>query len=707
MKCSIGESREMIAKHISMRTVRKSHFRQLIDYLHDPQNKQERVGAITVTNTSQDHALDAALEIQATQALNTRTTVDKTYHLILSFPQGETPSPDVIQEIEARVCAALGYGEHQRISVVHHDTDNLHVHVAINKIHPTHYTIRTPYNDYKILGTVCETLEQEYGLVVDNHTARKTRSENQADDIERQAGVESLLNWIKRTCGEVITAAQSWTEMHEILRHHTLALRLRGNGLVIVDGNGVGVKASAVARALSKTKLEERLGVFEADTGQAHLKETVATPRPQGPHVEKVGTKPPPSRQGRLRSLSTLKTVPMDPGPRYDQRPLFAKPVNTAELYAQYTLEQQTLGAVRTDALARARAKKGQEIATAKRSAHVKRTAIKMLTGPGISKTWLYRMIHQSMRADIAQINATFLKERETCYQTYHRRAWADWLQEKAMQGNSTALAALRARDARQAGVGNAVGGGKARPRDFVPGLKPDTVTKAGTVIYRIGATALRDDGDRLNVSQGAGEAGLETALRLAQYRYGDVLHVQGSDLFKQQLVQVAVTANLAITFDDLALEQHRQHLTAQQSSTQKEHPHDRRRTRVQHSLFNRGRRPQSGAGAVATVGSDGRDNRRGRGDRGIGGLAGADQPHLSGFGRPPPPLSQNRLRNLSQLGVVQLAARSEMLLPGNVSGHLEHPGADGDHGLRRDVHRSGNIATVIKNPLQKKGGRR
>jgi Relaxase/Mobilisation nuclease domain len=42
---------------------------------------------------------------------------------------------------EERFCKALGFAEHQRISVVHHDTDNVHIYVAINKIHPTTFTI--------------------------------------------------------------------------------------------------------------------------------------------------------------------------------------------------------------------------------------------------------------------------------------------------------------------------------------------------------------------------------------------------------------------------------------------------------------------------------------------------------------------------------------------------------------------------------------
>jgi hypothetical protein len=79
------------------------------------------------------------------------------------------------------------------LSVVHHDTDNLHMHIAINKIHRTRLTIHTPYRDYHTLAQVCEQLETDYHLQKDNHVARKCGAENRAADMEAHSGVESLM----------------------------------------------------------------------------------------------------------------------------------------------------------------------------------------------------------------------------------------------------------------------------------------------------------------------------------------------------------------------------------------------------------------------------------------------------------------------------------------------------------------------------------
>ncbi len=94
-----------------------------------------------------------------------------------------------------------------------------------------------------------------------------------------------------------------------------------------------------------------------------------------------------------------------------------------------------------------------------------------------------------------------------------------------------------------------------------------DSITKKGTIIYRFGTTAVRDDGDRLTVSRGATPEGLQAALRMALLRYGPLLHVGGTADFKDQVVQAAVDARLAVRFDDAVLDVQRRTLLEQAST--------------------------------------------------------------------------------------------------------------------------------------------
>ena len=513
----------MIAKHVPMRSLGKSDFAGLVRYVTDAQSKDHRLGQVQVTNCDADSVRDAITEVLATQQTNTRAKGDKTCHLIISFRAGEQPSADTLRQIEARICDGLGLGEHQRVSAVHSDTDNLHIHIAINKIHPTRGTMHEPYYSHRALADLCTTLERDYGLERDNHEPRQRAAAARAGDLERHAGVESLVGWIKRECLDEIKGAASWPELHQVMRANGLALRARGNGLVIEAGEGTVIKASTLARDLSKPALEKRLGAFEAST------ERQAAPA--------------------QRSYQKGRPLPLRGG------------VDTTVLYAQYKGAQQGLTATRAGALAEAKRRKDRAIENAKKAAATRRAAIKHLTDGRLTKRLLYSQASTALRADLKAIHKRHDQERAAIYQGHSRRTWADWLKQQALAGDGQALAALRAREAAQGLTGDTLqASGQAKP-GHAPVI--DNITKKGTIIYRAGSSAVRDDGERLAVSSQADRAGVAAALRLAMERYGERITVSGSVAFKAAVIRAAVDAQLPITFADPVLESRRQAETA------------------------------------------------------------------------------------------------------------------------------------------------
>lgn len=516
----------MIAKHVSMRSLGKSDFAGLANYITDAQSKDHRLGQVLLTNCSAATLPVAIEEVLATQHINTRAKSDKTYHLIVSFRVGEQPSADTLKAIEERISAGLGYGEHQRISAVHHDTDNLHVHIAINKIHPTRHTIHEPYYPHRTLAELCEVLERDYNLERDNHIPNQRGAAARAADMERHAGVESLVGWIKRECLEEIRGATSWAELHQVMRDNGLELRARGNGLVIEAGDGTSAKASTLARDLSKSALEARLGGFEAA----------------------------PERREAQEKRS------------YRKDPVRLR-IDTTELYARYKDEHKTLTAARAEALAKAKRQKDRAIENAKKKAAAKRAAIKLTDGR-LTKKLLYAQVRASLGAHLDAIRKHYEQERAKHYQGFQRQPWADWLKQQATQSNAEALAALRARDAAQGVKGNTIEGlGHPRPGQA---LAIDNITKKGTIIYRAGRSAVRDDGDRLQVSREADREGVQAALRMAMEKYGERITVTGSPEFKAQIIRAAADAQLQITFTDPGLERRRRALIQQadQAST-------------------------------------------------------------------------------------------------------------------------------------------
>lgn len=82
-------------------------WQRTVDYILD--NKEatsqgEKVHSYRVTNCGTDDPGDATVQIQATQARNTRSKADKTYHLVFSFPPGEHPPLNILQAIEDELC---------------------------------------------------------------------------------------------------------------------------------------------------------------------------------------------------------------------------------------------------------------------------------------------------------------------------------------------------------------------------------------------------------------------------------------------------------------------------------------------------------------------------------------------------------------------------------------------------------------------------
>ena len=691
----------MIAKRIPMNSAKKSSFAGLVKYITSSQGINERVGQVRVTNCQTEELSWAVHEVLHTQKINTRAEGDKTYHLLISLAPGEQPSSEVLRDIEDRVCSAIGYQNHQRVSAVHNDTDCLHIHIAINKIHPERHTLHEPYRDFKTLGDICARLELEHGLQQVNHARKKGVSECRANDMEQHAGIESLLSWVRRECLEQVQGAKSWNELHQVLHENGLELRERGNGLVITDQAGTMVKASTVARDLSKSKLEERLGAFENQRQQTRASLKQGKPHPRKPGVGRVGRSPPPASKNRLRGLSTLQSIQIDSGKRYEKNPVGHKS-DTTELYARFRDEQNAVRHTKAKELAAARDRRDRAIEHAKNVAKLKRSSIKLMATPGLTKKLLYASTSKSLQEQVTSLRAEHIKAIENINTSRKARQWADWLQAKALDGDQDALKALRARPGVKGLQGDAVAAeGQKQPAKAAP-IEQDHITKEGTVIYRAGASAIRDDGSKLQLSRGANFDGIETALRMAAARYGEKITITGSDQFKELVAQTAAIRSLPIKFDDPALEQRRQSL---QQAIEKE------RSNV--GRTDRGRAAGAGAGVDglnAARGGRTTGAGRGAGDRGrtigtgLSGRAGTAtsgrvtvrspggtaKPGVARVGRKPPPESQNRLRALSKLGVVQLTHGSEVLLPRDVPGVVEHQGAKPDNGLRRDVSRSG-----------------
>ena len=554
----------MIAKAIPIKHADKSHFARLVEYITDEQDTPFRLGEVTISNCHSETIEMAVLEVINTQRQNQRAVSDKTYHLIVSFRAGEQPSSETLKAIEEEICVGLGFKDHQRVSAVHCDTDNLHVHIAINKVHPVHHRIHNPYQDYKALAKLCAQLEQKHGLEIDNHSTQRNHTASKARDMETHAGIESLISWIQTNALTQIKQAKTWQQLHAAMYENGLCIKPRGNGLAISTlDDHAGAKASSVARELAKGKLEQRLGEYQPANEDNLAKFNVKQCYERKPVNNQNQTHQSKNQEHNKQLSSTYRT----------------RAINSNALYAQYRQQMADKTEFRNQALATAKQQHQTGIQHAKDKASDKRRWIKTLIEPGINKKLLLALTSKGLQNDIKQINARYKEQRQSLFNQHRRLAWLDWLQQEAKRGNAQALQVLRQRHIREDQHGNFLNRSRYssnaeynahhtcnsfEPKPYEPSLTKAKVTKKGTVFYLHDQAVIRDDGNRFHIAADANQEAITVALIHAKQRHGYQLSVQGGELFQENVVRASVQAGLNISFEQKHLERRRVQLSAE-----------------------------------------------------------------------------------------------------------------------------------------------
>lgn len=507
-------------------------------------SKGEKVASYRVTHCETDDPAAATVLIKATQAMNTRSTKDKTYHLVFSFPPGENPPIDVLHAIEDELVKSIGYADHQRISAVHIDTDHLHVHVAINKVHPTGFQNIEPYYDKNRLMEACERLEVQYDLQRTNHGleadsgAKKARS-GKAADAEAHGGIETLTGYVTREAAPAIRQASSWQQVHDTLAYHGLEIKKRGAGLVIGDPEtSLWAKASNCGRDLSLKALTDRLGPFQASESTKEKGSKHFEPKPRQQPSE-------PRTQPAWRELWN----------RYQaDRPALADQRQKA-WNQQLDSEKKRRAKLKADFVAaRSKIEGNRAMKPAERKAAVSLARVQRIAA------------EVALREEI-KLERDALKE---AYPNAGSAQYSLWLRQQAQNGDTVALDELRKRESHakvdpvEPAKGELHSDAVAQPTPFMP-FKYE-ISYRGDVTYtdRQGKM-LRDSSDRVSVLR-TDEQAVLISLKLASqkfYRGGDFteLDVGGSAEFKRMAVEIAVNQGVNVKFTDKGMETLRQQL--------------------------------------------------------------------------------------------------------------------------------------------------
>jgi hypothetical protein len=518
-------------------------WKKTADYILDAKGGGERVEEIRVTNCANEEPGLALVEIAAVQERNTKSQTDKTYHLIVSFPPGEKPTPGTLHDIEDSLCAAIGLADHQRISAVHNDKDHFHFHVAINKIHPRTLKAVTPYFDEWRIQAACIELEKKHGLTPTNHQMPQRgqgKLNGRAEAMELQGKQQSLIQWVRDEAGPVLLKAQEtgrgWQDLHKAAATYGLEIKPRGAGLVIaVAGDKYArVKPSEIDRRLSFGALTGKWGAFQ---------------EPRGPQ-------PAPERV-------------------YPRAPVLTRSPATAELFRAFQRDRQrALEERKTE-----RETRREDASTWRKElagwAAERRAAIKAMPFTADGRREAYAALKRE-KAMAAEREKTRRAEERRQAEARALPTWQTWLRDQAARGNTVAAEVLRSADHRQAELGAAVLSAENadQARHVVYQHLRPVVGRNGEITYRVAdGGRVTDQARQIRVDEVSVAASF-LALSLAADRFGDrPLAVTGTDSFKAQIASLAAMEGVNVTFADPAMEADRQRQVKEHQARQSAAP--------------------------------------------------------------------------------------------------------------------------------------
>ena len=586
----------------------KSPFADLVNYVAreaDGKGREvdkEEMGVLNLDVDVED--LDLVIKqmdmAAAKTAKNGKFKGDPVYHLILSWQEGDKPTPKQVEESVQHTLKALGMEECQAVWAIHHDTDNDHVHIAVNRVHPEKGLVMgPPRRDYHVIDKAMRELELIHGFRRDNgpyvtldtdngpqivRMSRKERAEKgllkHGDEIgprttqaakaaERSQGAPSFQEWAQRDPAVALRDAlanpdATWQDLHDALAPYGMVIQTKGTGMVVttelekgcrLQGRVLACPISKLDRNFTKMRLEQRLGTFTPPSPSFSQKPATTTyadflHEAQSGHQQDGPAPHDGDAPGRDAPGGD------DNGQRARRRAERQKA--REDLHIRYQADQQRIKDTRRDArkalLARQKAER-----EAQRQDHKGRKSLfithKIATGTCSRQTatslWAF-----TAASEKEALQKRHLKERHALPRTM---VWRDWLEQQAAppiedEAAKAALRGIRYRERRNDNQKkNGIEGEELDAlKPVLSKLRHEIDHRRQLIHYRDaqGRDLFTDTGPRIDVHDRA-ESTVEAALRIAAQKYGAV-DITGSAAFREQAARAAACLGIEVRDADL-----------------------------------------------------------------------------------------------------------------------------------------------------------
>ena len=601
----------MLAKVPPKRNDSKSSFKSLQKYVEsrdviDPETG-EVIGWEKDSVAVETNCLDkdtAWREMLAVADMNGRVK-DPVYHAVLSWRADENPTDEQMFEAGRAALKAVGLEEHQYLLAVHRDTDNIHLHMMANRVHPETYRAADMSRDYFKLDKCMREVELAQGWAHDNgpyavherggkkvvdwaketpqewhkeQREKKVKQPTKSKDFEYRTGNESLHTYAqgqpKQDAKEALSKpGATWQDLHQSLAKHGLELRPsndKKNAFRVHSKADpeICIKASSMAEELGGGKLVKRLGPWQE-------------PRPE---IQQEKAK-------REYSDQRPKADPKrDPNAREEKRDeRAAERRELRERYEAFIEEWKKAKAPARAAMYEDQKQRRQALTEKHKS---QRETIRASGLSTEQKKALYSVAAFDTAAKRAELNETIKGEREA-FRQERPQSFREWTADRAQEGDRAAMRQVRgwayqdkrtAKNMQQAdakaergphlGTTDNEQHDPAKPRRVTDRVSWVVDRKTGAVDYKVDdRDAFRDSGRRLDYTeQGRKDKdSIEAGLLLAREKFaGKALKVTGPDDFRERVLQTAIERKLDVRFSDKELEQRREAGLRQQAERER-----------------------------------------------------------------------------------------------------------------------------------------
>jgi len=582
-------------------------------------SKSERVGGLAdyVTAPERENGLEKCIHCEAENFLTGTLDAQKLEmialsqegvkskdpidHWVLSWHHDEHPTPQQAKQAVALFIDHCGLTGHQYLWGLHDDTENLHVHIAVNRVNPdTLKVIKINKGfDKEASQQAIALIEHaqgwrkevnaryniengkpvlsEKGAIAKNY-GKPLEPGSTAKAMELQTGEKSAERIGIESAAPIIKNAVSWKQLHADLAAIGIRYERDGSGAKVYVGE-IGIKASDVDRKASFGALQKRLGAYQP-AKEIHLNDYhhhTPQPYPAAPGEN--------ARHG-LRNLSECRLAHPEKGQQASRAGVLhvdaradrpgtgglrraAGPGNSSGLapqplrpgqpgWKEYIVIRDTQKSAKNFDATVLQQRHGAEWAALLAKLKAERDAV--LTGnwkgKGDLRNAMQSILATQQAAEKLALSEQHRAERKALQAQYKPLPqYKQWKEQPLIVGEAArSLVDQRITRDQQ----------PARLSEFIKALT-HTVDQRLHVTYQLnGRDLFRDEGRTIRVLDLTSNAGIAAALAVAQQKYGNRLTLTGSPAFQQKAVAVAVANNLTCRFADPALDALRERLTTE-----------------------------------------------------------------------------------------------------------------------------------------------